>query len=143
MEKIRDATHKGTWYNSDPKALEIELSNYLKCANVVPKSKAKAILVPHAGYRYSGQTAAFGYKLIKPSEFDTIVLLGPSHKVWLDSCALSKCAQYATPFGNIDIDTVAVEKLYESKEFVYMDLNVDENEHSLEMHLPFIFHTMR
>jgi AmmeMemoRadiSam system protein B len=117
------------------------LEHYLEKATT-KVCKAKAIIAPHAGYRFSGPTAGFAYKMIDPDAFDTIVLLGPSHKVWLESCAVSKCDLYQTPLGSITIDTQTINELKSTKLYSEMDVKVDENEHSLEMHLPFLYKVM-
>jgi AmmeMemoRadiSam system protein B len=109
---IRNDTHAGSWYVSDPNALEQQLDGFLECAQVKQQSQMlKALIAPHAGYRYSGETAGYAYKLIDPDAVERVVLLGPSHKVWLDTCALSVCKYYKTPFGNIEIDSDCKEKL--------------------------------
>lgn len=78
------------------------------------------------------------YVLIKaPSK--RVFLLGPSHKLYLENAALSKCTEYATPLGNLPVDTALTTELYKSGQFKYMSQDADENEHSLEMHLPYIY----
>jgi len=101
----------------------------------------RALIGPHAGFVYSGQTAAWAYVNVDPKNYNRVILLGPSHKVYLpNQCALSQCDEYATPLGNIEIDTDQIDKLLDDgkKGFTFMTKAVDENEHSLEMHLPFI-----
>lgn len=66
-------------------------------------------------------------------------LLGPSHHHYLSDCALSKCTEYETPLGNLKIDLDTVKELRSTKAFQDMSQSVDENEHSLEMHLPYIY----
>jgi MEMO1 family protein len=100
---VRNCVHAGSWYASDSTTLNQQLGQFLDQANTVIR-KTKAIIAPHAGFRFSGPTAGFAYKTIDPDLIDTVILLGPSHKVWLDSCSLSRCDYYKTPFGNISID---------------------------------------
>lgn len=68
-----------------------------------------------------------------------VFLLGPSHHVYLDNCALSKCTAYATPFGDLTVDQVTTAELLKTGKFSQMKLSTDEGEHSLEMHLPYIY----
>lgn len=68
-----------------------------------------------------------------------VFLLGPSHHHYLTKAALSRCTQYATPIGNLDVDRETTAKLYSSGHFEWMSQSVDEDEHSLEMHLPYIY----
>lgn len=68
-----------------------------------------------------------------------VFLLGPSHHHYLSKAALSRCTQYATPIGNLRVDHQTTASLYSSGQFEWMSQSVDEDEHSLEMHLPYIF----
>lgn len=67
-------------------------------------------------------------------------MLGPSHHVYLDFCALSECHYYRTPLGNLTLDTDLLKEIRQSSEkFGWMSLQTDEDEHSIEMHLPYIY----
>ena len=68
-----------------------------------------------------------------------VFLLGPSHHYYLTKCALSRCATYATPLGNLKVDKSTSDELEKTGMFQYMSRDVDEDEHSLEMHLPYIY----
>ena len=103
-------------------------------------AKLRAIIGPHAGFRFSGPTAAWGYRNINANNYDRVVLLGPSHKVYLDFMATTSATHYETPLGNIRIDRDNVVDLCKRhKEYIQeIDLDYEENEHSLEMHCPYI-----
>lgn len=107
---------------------------------ISPYLKTKIIIAPHAGYSYSGSTAAFAYAAIDAQNVDTIFLLGPSHHEYLGSaCALSSCSVYETPLGDIPLNTSILDRLERSSNaFKRMNIKTDTDEHSLEMHLPFI-----
>jgi len=67
----------------------------------------KSLIVPHAGYAYSGPTAGWGYKLLfntKSTNELKVFLLGPSHKIYFTECALSNLSTYMTPFGPLELD---------------------------------------
>ena len=100
----------------------------------------KAIIAPHAGFTYSGPTAAWAYKNVEPSLYDRVVLLGPSHSLPFQQLGLTSCQEWATPLGNLPVLTSWCQKLYETKTdaFLVLPKKAEENEHSLEMHLPFI-----
>jgi len=68
-----------------------------------------------------------------------VFLLGPSHHYYLTKCALTRCTTYATPLGNLKVDKATSDKLNKTGLFQYMSRDVDEDEHSLEMHLPYIY----
>jgi len=69
-----------------------------------------------------------------------VFILGPSHHVYIDHCALSACKYYATPLGNLTLDTGTLQEIHDCGEtFGWMTQGTDEDEHSIEMHLPYIY----
>uniref|UniRef100_A0A7S0T795 MEMO1 family protein n=1 Tax=Mantoniella antarctica TaxID=81844 RepID=A0A7S0T795_9CHLO len=139
-ELVRAASHAGSWYTDDGPSLSKELDKYIAAAGKHPKS-ARALIVPHAGYSYSGPAAAWGYKCVNPDDIARVFLLGPSHHVFLHKCALSRAGVYRTPLGDLAIDKTVYSELRATGQFMDMELGVDESEHSLEMHLPYIVKT--
>eukprot|EP01088_Endostelium_zonatum_P016868 TRINITY_DN4735_c0_g1_i1.p1 TRINITY_DN4735_c0_g1~~TRINITY_DN4735_c0_g1_i1.p1 ORF type:complete len:332 (+),score=73.85 TRINITY_DN4735_c0_g1_i1:181-1176(+) len=141
MEKksIRLASHAGSWYSDDEDKLNGQLSDWLKVATITfPDRKARAIIGPHAGYSYSGAVAAYSYKHIVPTGIKRVFVFGPSHHVSVDGCALSTQTHYETPLGELTLDSEVIKKLYDTKLFGKMTKSVDEAEHSIELHLPYI-----
>ncbi|KAL9616249.1 MAG: hypothetical protein Q9204_008597, partial [Flavoplaca sp. TL-2023a] len=98
----------------------------------------------HAGYSYSGPAAAYAYKSLDLSKCKRIFLLGPSHHLYLPTCALPlpSLKTYSTPLGPIPLDTTTLSTLRSTNEFSALPLDADEAEHSLEMHLPYIRHLL-
>ena len=145
----RKALHAGSWYSDKRDVLQTQLESYLSSAQpgtmkqVAPNGTLKALIGPHAGYSYSGKTAAYGYVDIDPTKVTKIFLLGPSHHVYLNGCAVSGAHVYETPVGDIEVDTETCKVLEKTGKFQRMSLRVDEEEHSLEMHLPYIAHVMK
>ncbi|KAH9175276.1 UPF0103-domain-containing protein [Lactarius sanguifluus] len=140
---VRRATHADSWYTADSNDLNNELSKWLDAvssssAYSPPIANCKAIIAPHAGYSYSGPTAAWAYKSISTAGIKRVFVLGPSHHVYLDGCALSKCVEYATPIGSLPLDRPTIDELNNTGQFSQMELGTDEDEHSIEMHLPYI-----
>ncbi|KAB5594212.1 hypothetical protein CTheo_2293 [Ceratobasidium theobromae] len=141
----RQATHAGSWYSEETATLEAELDGWLGCVQGgalegyhPPVPGCKAVIAPHAGYSYSGPAAAWAYKSIDTTGIKRVFILGPSHHVYLDGCALSKCSVYETPLGPLDLDLDTIAELRESGIFSDMSLRTDQDEHSIEMHLPYI-----
>ncbi|RAL60038.1 hypothetical protein DID88_000664 [Monilinia fructigena] len=124
--KIREASHAGS-------------CPILNRKHKLPVPGARLIIAPHAGYSYSGPAAAWAYKSLDLSKAKRVFLLGPSHAWYLDRCALSKQTRYATPLGDLVIDKATVQELADTGEFLRMSTSQDETEHSLEMHLPYIY----
>ncbi|KAK7463618.1 hypothetical protein VKT23_005559 [Stygiomarasmius scandens] len=136
---LRSASHAGSWYTDDGSVLNSQLSRWLEAAETEAAVKGcKAIIAPHAGYDYSGPAAAWAYKSIDTTGIKRVFVLGPSHHLYLDSCALSACIEYETPIGNLPLDLETIKELEETGKFEILDIRADEAEHSLEMHLPYV-----
>jgi MEMO1 family protein len=131
-------------------------------AGTTTTTKTKAIIAPHAGYSYCGATAAFAYThlaaavttpgpvpptLSAPSASQTslkrIFILGPSHHHYTDRCELSGMTTCETPIGDLIVDTDVITDLVSTGKFDTMSKSVDEEEHSIEMHLPYIAHILK
>ncbi|KAG0049915.1 hypothetical protein BGZ83_005261 [Gryganskiella cystojenkinii] len=142
----REASHAGSWYSSNKKELNSQLTGWLAKAgtettqgDALPIQGLRAVIAPHAGYSYSGPAAGYAYKCINPDDFKRVFILGPSHHVYLSGCALSKCESYETPLGDLIVDRTTTETLAQTGKFDQMSQEMDEDEHSLEMHLPYIY----
>ena len=124
--------------------MDQELKTWLQEARLpvdgepLPNSKVRALIAPHAGYAYSGPTAAFAYKCVDTTQVTRVFILGPSHKVYLEGCALSQCSSYETPMGQMELDQDITQELHASRQFSKMTSQADEDEHSIEMHLPYV-----
>lgn len=140
--QVREASHAGTWYVGDKSKLNDQLTTWLGDAktDVEGIKSVKAVIGPHAGYSYSGPTAAWAYKYLSkvPEGPLRVFLLGPSHHAYIEGCGLSKLGSYETPIGNIELDEETIKKLREEGEWETTSKGVEEKEHSLEMHLPYI-----
>lgn len=146
----RRATHAGSWYDDSEDRLRRSLNRWLEHAasegRAPPGSTVHAIIAPHAGYSYSGSTAAYAYTAINPRRFSRVIVLGPSHHVYLrDRCAVTDAHALDTPIGSLPVDREVVDGLLEMSDrrvrFVRMNMDMDEAEHSIEMHLPYIRRT--
>jgi MEMO1 family protein len=137
---IRAASHAGSWYESNGSQLHKQLSTWLDDAARHDNQRAhvRAIIAPHAGYAYSGPTAAFAYNHIDPDPIERVFLLGPSHHYSLNACALTQHTHYETPLYDISIDRQVTDELARTGFFSLMNKQQDSDEHSLEMHLPYI-----
>ncbi|KAM7490053.1 hypothetical protein LguiA_032974 [Lonicera macranthoides] len=138
MEKIRRASHAGSWYTDDPNKLAEELDGWLRESGLSKSPDVRGVIAPHAGYSYSGRAAAFAFGNIDPTKISRVFLLGPSHHYYTPKCALTKATVYKTPIGDLPIDLEVNEELKATGKFEVMDLQVDEAEHSMEMHLPYL-----
>ncbi|KAJ3522352.1 hypothetical protein NM208_g12897 [Fusarium decemcellulare] len=141
----RPAEKAGLWYNGDPEVLKQELQEYLAAVPEsvdqvpVPIPGARVVIAPHAGYDYSGPCAAWAYKSLDLSQAKRVFVLGPSHTYYLKGCAVSVFGEYATPFGNLVVDQEMVQEVKEAGAMDDMFRLKEVKEHSLEMHMPYLY----
>lgn len=136
----RDMSVNGSFYPNE----ELELKRYFEyfCKiyettnNKLRDVKSKAVIVPHAGYIYSGYTANIAYKVLQNSNIKNFVVIGPSHKVAFDGISLCDFESYNTPFGEIKGSKSLYEKLINN--FSFKKLKEVHLEHSTEVQFPFI-----
>lgn len=134
---IRPAAVAGQFYPADPVELELMVKSLLDGVEDIPPP-SKAIIAPHAGLIYSGPIAATAYASLQSvrGQISRVVLLGPSHRVYLNGLALSSADYYETPLGKIEIDQNACNLLRNLSQVTVAD-EAHAQEHSLEIHLPF------
>lgn len=151
----RHASHAGSWYTDKGPRLSQQLDGWLEAVPgratpigtassqqgqiPIPTPDARAIIAPHAGYSYSGPAAAWAYKSADWANATRVFLLGPSHHHYLTGAATTACDKYATPLGDLHIDTSLVAQIKQEWNLDTMSQRIDEAEHSLEMHLPYIY----
>ncbi|XP_022083256.1 protein MEMO1-like [Acanthaster planci] len=140
---VRRASHAGSWYSSSEQVLSMKLNEWLSSAASSKHSPARAIIAPHAGYSYCGACGAHAYKQIDPTNIKRVFILGPSHHMYLPGCAVTRCKIYETPLYNLIVDTQVCEELCRDGPFEVMKIQTDEDEHSIEMQLPFIAKAMQ
>lgn len=137
---VRPAAVAGRFYPSDPDALTTLVDSTLDAVAVPEDDKlAAGYVVPHAGYRFSGPIAAQVYARLRrhADVIERIVLVGPSHHVRLEGAAVPMVDRWATPLGEVALDTRLRGELIASRQVVADDAP-HEREHSLEVQLPFL-----
>jgi len=142
QNQIRHPAVAGAFYPGQESILSNAVASLLATASLAtdaPAQAPKAIIVPHAGYIYSGATAALAYARLAPvrQTIRRVVLLGPVHRVPVRGLALPGVAAFATPLGNIEVDQVAV-KAISALAQVVVSAAAHAQEHSLEVQLPFL-----
>lgn len=138
-EQIRKPAVAGMFYPASADELADTVQHYLAEAEPQPGPVPKALIVPHAGYIYSGPVAASAYIQLIPAKFtiNRVVLLGPSHRVPLHGLAASSATHFATPLGLIPLDTQSITQISRLPQVTIND-EAHAMEHSLEVHLPFL-----
>lgn len=139
MKKVRHPQVAGYFYPSDPYKLKKEINLLFDIAK--PKksyNKIFGIVAPHAGYVYSGKTAAYAYNLLKEKNIKTVVVLSPSHSEYFPGVCVYEGDAYETPLGEIEIDKEKANKLCEESRIIFKGLQGHRREHALEVQLPFL-----
>lgn len=136
--KARQAAVAGMFYPADTATLERTVAQLLAAAPAGDDG-AKAIIAPHAGYQYSGPTAAHAYRLLegRRDRIRRVVLLGPAHRVYLQGMALPSVDAFTTPLGDVPVDADGIRQALEMPGTQISD-EAHAFEHSLEVHLPFL-----
>src|SRR5688500_11359180 len=141
MASVRPAAVAGMFYPGDARALAAEVDDLLGgVAQTVPRlGFPKALVVPHAGYVYSGAVAARAYDELAAGcgIVRRVVLLGPVHRVAVKGLAVPSAAAFATPLGTVRIDAEALRAVRDLPQVVQSD-PAHALEHSLEVQLPFL-----
>ncbi|MCK4359333.1 MAG: AmmeMemoRadiSam system protein B [Candidatus Cloacimonetes bacterium] len=136
--KIRKPIVAGQFYTANPHKLEMEIDNYLKNVKLEKEyDNIFAIISPHAGYVFSAQTAAYGFKCLQGKQFGTVIVIAPSHNPIEFSISVCDCDYYQTPLGDIPVDKKIMGKLLKSDIIGYSEI-AHKREHSLEVQLPFL-----
>ena len=140
-ETVRSPAVAGSFYPDSPQVLSAQVGKFIADAEFAETDrKLIGLIAPHAGYVYSGHVAGYAYKQLIGQSFDTVVLLGLSHRYRIDGAAIYARGAFRTPLGDIQIDEDLAAEI--------MRLNSDlldlppahANEHSLEVQLPFLQH---
>lgn len=139
---IRSPRWAGSFYPENPDTLRSSIQNLHKQASAekvdLGDAQLRALILPHAGYIYSGFTAAHGTILLKDHHFKTVILLGPAHHVGVAGAAVSNAARYRTPLGDIPLKPQG-EMLQKNYPNLFQEnISSEQAEHSLEVILPFL-----
>ena len=139
---VRRAAVAGSWYPGTASAVAAEVDSYLEAARAAPPpGRLVALVSPHAGLRYSGPVAAYGYGLLRDVGGGpglTVVLVGPSHRAAFEGVAVHAHGAWETPLGRAPIDEEVSQALLDADPVVFDDPGVHRDEHSLEMQMPFL-----
>ncbi len=127
----------GSWYLADAGALNKQINGFFEKAEVEPINNVIALILPHAGYQFSGQTAAYGLKTTN-KKYKRIVIIGPSHRVYMEQVlSVPTATHYETPLGQVPLDTEFINKLLEHPIFQNIP-QANEHEHSTQIEVPLL-----
>jgi len=135
---IRQPAVAGTFYPESEKELNRMIDSFLEKADKESDERIQALIVPHAGYQYSGQVAAYGYKLLIGKAIDTVFLIGNSHQELFNGISVYEKGYYSTPLGEVKINESLTKKLIDSNDKIFFKKDVHLKEHILEVQIPFL-----
>jgi len=140
MDNIRKPVIAGTWYPGGPGQLKSDIEEYLAGAREEKvDGKVAGLVVPHAGYVYSGQVAACAYKTVQGNKFDAVIVIGPSHRAYFKGASIYDGEGYETPLGVMPVDTsLAGEIASGSNGMVSLVPDDRSPENSIEIQVPFL-----
>jgi len=142
ITETRPSPIAGYWYSGNAQILRTEINNFLSNANLLdPGGDVIGVIAPHAGYRYSGQTAAYAFQSVNNQHFDLVVILSPFHAYHPAMILTSAHEYYQTPLGKIQVDQELIQ-LLSTQKIPDTDIKLvqvaNDEEHSLEIELPFL-----
>jgi len=137
-QDVRPPAWAGQFYDADKAALAARIDGFLAAARpAAVTGKIQALIVPHAGYVYSGKTAAYAYRLVQGADIKTVVILGPSHRVGFAGCSIYTGKGFETPLGVAEVDIPAARAIAKASGFQDVP-KAQVEEHSAEVQVPFI-----
>lgn len=138
QERVRPSALAGTWYPGDPQALLHQVDGLLAQADsATPEGRVRALVVPHAGYAYSGPTAAAAFARVRDQTYRRVLVLAPSHHGDFHGLSIADVDAYATPLGRVPADLDTINRLRRSP-LVGADPWAHRQEHAIEIELPFL-----
>ena len=138
-QQIKKPVVSGAFYPDSAKILAERIKQFLDWAEIKKSDKDILVLIlPHAGYDYSGSVAAYGYKAIKDKPIRTVIIIGPSHFEYFDGISVYPQGVWQTPLGNVPIDKELAEKLIQNYPKISFYEPAFAREHSLEVQVPFL-----
>jgi len=139
----REPVYDGRFYPKSPDELTAMIKKYTKYAEQTPivlpdESTLRALILPHAGYVYSGLTAAHSSKVLQNSHFNKIIIMGPDHRVGFLNCVVSDAQAFKTPLGTVDIHPDSLYLRRKHERLFRINKKSDSIEHSIEVQIPFL-----
>lgn len=136
---VKEPEFAAMYYPEDPGELSTMIEGFLASVNPpAPPGEIFALIAAHAGYNYSGQTAAYAYKLVKDKPYQTVIVIGSTHNYGFSGISVYPHGSFRTPLGDIEVDKDFAQKLLDKDENIYFSAGVFKKEHSVEVQLPFL-----
>jgi len=142
-QDIKQPNVAGAFYPDNPGELSQMLDTFLNLAQPEPvQGNIFALILPHAGYGYSGSIATWGYKLIQGKSYKTVVVIGPSHYYGFKGVSVYPDGVFLTPLGDLIVDSEFTQQLLNKDDEIFFEPLAFAKEHSVEVQLPFLQKTL-
>jgi MEMO1 family protein len=139
MNKLRKPAVAGMFYPSNPQKLKKEIETLLSISQpAISVKNIFGLVLPHAGYIYSGRTAAFGFNLIKEKRYKDIIIISPSHREYFPGISIYDGDAFQTPLGVVKINKDLGDKIIASGSMIFRGEEGQVEEHAIEVQLPFL-----
>ncbi len=137
-EMVREPAVAGSFYPDDPEELATMVDSFLEAVQGTD-GEPIALIVPHAGYVYSGWVAAYAFRQLEGVAYETIVIIGPNHRhATFQNISVYARGAFQTPLGSIPVDEAVAQALLDMDERIVFEPDVHAAEHSIEVELPFL-----
>jgi len=138
MESVRQPAVSGMFYPSSPSKLKDQITQFLEETKFREDySPLAGIIAPHAGYQYSGRTAAYAYNAIKKA-YHTVIILSPSHREYFPGISIYNGDAYKTPLGTVPVNKLIRERIIFNSRNIFEGADGHKNEHAVEVQIPFL-----
>jgi AmmeMemoRadiSam system protein B len=139
MNQVRHPAVAGMFYPASGKKLENDVRTLLSIAQPAKTiSNVFGIVSPHAGYIYSGKTAAYGFNLLKNKEIENVIIISPSHREYFPGISVYNGDAYETPLGIAEVNNEIANKLVEESKIIFRGIEGHRGEHAVEVQIPFL-----
>lgn len=139
MKRVRTQQVAGYFYTAKPDKLKNEIETMINKVQLSENyENIFGIVSPHAGYIYSGGTAAYAYATLKDKNIKTVFVISPSHYEYFPGISIFDGDAYQTPLGEIEIDQQKVDELIKDSKIIFRGVQGHRKEHALEVQLPFL-----
>lgn len=139
MNTVRQPAVAGLFYPANSERLRMDIQSMLSAVKTKQlPSKVFGIISPHAGYIYSGTTAAYGYSLLKGSNFKKVIIISPSHREYFSGASIYNGDAYKTPLGVVEIEKELAQKIVDESKSIFWGMEGHRQEHAIEVQIPFL-----
>jgi AmmeMemoRadiSam system protein B len=138
-DNIRKSSLAGSWYPGNPNILRTSIGDFFqRVPEELSTGNIVGLVAPHAGYIYSGQVAAYAYKMLQGHVFDAVIVIGPSHRLSFRGISIYDQGGYETPLGTVLVDSSLADRIKSESRLVAANPSAHLLEHSIEIQLPFL-----